>query len=348
MRIYKDGLMIAFIVGASGYTGVELFRILTKHRQVEKVRIFSDTHAGASIQDLCGDIRLEDTDVRFEGMPLDGVFEGCDVLFLAVPNSTAMEIVEKNVGNDYLIVDLSADFRLHSGDDYKKYYDYEHTASRLLPDFCYGLPELNKDAIKRSRLVSNPGCYPTSAILALAPLLSDEQLIETDVVCNTISGVSGAGRKDKGYNMFCEANENVIAYRPCGHPHSVEITQKVEDFTGVKINLSFTPLLVPVNRGIISTLYVKPRAEDIYEKILKRYELFYVDEPFVEISRPGEQVDLRSVVGTNICKISAFYCRDERYVKIFSVIDNLIKGAAGQAVQNMNLAMGFDETEGLL
>jgi N-acetyl-gamma-glutamyl-phosphate reductase len=116
----------------------------------------------------------------------------------------------------------------------------------------------------------------------------------------------------------------------------------------VKINLSFTPLLVPVNRGIISTLYVKPRAEDIYEKILKRYEFFYVDEPFVEISRPGEQVDLRSVVGTNICKISAFYCRDERYVKIFSVIDNLIKGAAGQAVQNMNLAMGFDETEGLL
>jgi N-acetyl-gamma-glutamyl-phosphate reductase len=335
-------------VGASGYTGAELFRILTKHRQVDKVRIFSDTHADASIQDLYGDIRSEDTDVYFEGMPSSGVFKGCDVLFLAVPNSAAMGIVEKNVGSDYLIIDLSADFRLRSNGDYNKYYGYEHTASKLLPDFCYGLPELNRDMIMRSRLVSNPGCYPTGAILAVAPLLSDDRLIETDVICNSISGVSGAGKKDKGYNMFCEVNENVIAYRPCGHPHSVEIAQKVEDFTGVKINLSFTPLLAPVNRGIISTLYVKLRAEDIYEKIFKRYEFFYKDEPFIEIGSPDERVDLRSVVGTNICKISVFCCGDEHYVKIFSVIDNLIKGAAGQAVQNMNIAMGFGETEGLL
>ncbi|MCL5985874.1 MAG: N-acetyl-gamma-glutamyl-phosphate reductase [Actinobacteria bacterium] len=340
--------MIAYIVGASGYAGAELFRILIKHRQIEKVRIFSDTHAGISIRDLYNDIRLEGDDIRFESMPPDSVFGGCDVLFLAVPNSTAMGIAEKNIGNECVIVDLSADFRLRDVTDYEKHYGYKHVVSKLLPDFYYGLPELNRDAIKKSRLISNPGCYPTSAILALAPLLSNEQLIDTDVICNSISGVSGAGRKDKGYNLFCETNENVIAYRPYGHPHSIEIIQKVEDFAGVKINLSFTPLLAPVNRGIISTLYVKPKAEGFYEKIINRYEVFYADEPFVEMGKPGERVDLRSVVGTNICKISAFYCMDEHYVKIFSVIDNLIKGAAGQAVQNMNLAMGFDETEGLM
>jgi len=340
--------MIVFIVGASGYTGVELFRILTAHRQVEEIRIFSETYAGTSIQDLYGNILAKGADARFEGMPSDGIFKGCDVLFLAVPNSTAMGIVEKNVNGNSLIIDLSADFRLRSSGDYEKHYGYAHTASGLLTDFCYGLPELNRDAIRKSRLISNPGCYPTSAILALAPLLYAEPLIETDIICNSISGVSGAGRREGGYNLFCEANENVIAYKPCGHPHSVEIIQKVEDLAGVRINLSFTPLLAPVNRGIISTLYVKPKAEDIHKKITGRYEHFYSGEPFVRVGGESERVDLRNVAGTNICKISTFYCMDEPHVKIFSVIDNLIKGAAGQAVQNMNLAMGFEETEGLL
>jgi N-acetyl-gamma-glutamyl-phosphate reductase len=332
------------IVGGSGYSGKELIRLLLSHRQAEIRHIFAKAAAGKRISDVHPIFRGR-IDTLIETLDPDKMTD-VDLVFLALPHGESMSAAPALVSAGKRIIDLSGDFRFPEARIYAKWYGLPHRAESLLPEFVYGLPELFGSAIRRARCVANPGCYPTASILGLAPILALPRLGTQDVIVNALSGVSGAGRKADLAYSYCETNESVRAYKIGNHPHAPEIQYYLEKHAGRELRVVFAPHLVPMSRGIYTTMYVANPAGIDIESVRARYAAFYKDSAFVRLSeRPPE---IQNVAGTNYCDIGISYDPENGYFVINTAIDNLIKGAAGQAVQNMNLLYDLKEEEGLL
>lgn len=331
------------IIGATGYTGSELVRILAHHPQAEITVITSETHAGK---------KLSDVHPFFEGridFTLSSVKdikpEELDLVFLALPHGVSMDFVKKYRDAPFKIIDLSGDFRLSHQAVYEKWYGKQHRHAEGISEAVFGSPELFPEQIKTARLIANPGCYPTSAILALAPLLS-EHLIETEsIIVDSKSGVTGAGVKASANTHFSNVHDNFKAYGLKSHRHTIEIQEIAEKLAGQKTILQFTPHLLPVDRGILTTIYARPTSK-VNEKTLQTlYKDFYHTAPFVHLSQNPPSI--KEVRATNFCNLYVTYDERTGLILIISVIDNLVKGAAGQAIQNMNLLFGWSETTGL-
>ncbi|MEQ9619266.1 MAG: N-acetyl-gamma-glutamyl-phosphate reductase [Deltaproteobacteria bacterium] len=334
----------AAILGASGYTGSELIRLLLTHPEVEIAHLTAEKHAGRNISEVFPHLRgFLNTELK----PLDpgSVPEDMDMVFLALPHGTSAAVVKELFKRDIKIIDLGADFRL-SRDMYRKWYG-EHPCPELISEAVYGIPELNRKRIKNAKLVANPGCYPTSAILGLAPLVKNDLIEPGHVIVDSKSGVSGAGRSPSLDYHFSEVNEGVKAYMVGEHRHMPEIEEVLSNYSGSKVEVSFTPHLIPMDRGILSTIYVRLREEKSVRELIDLYEEYYKDERFVRISPEKVYPSTSQVRGSNYCDIGMTANPANKTAVIVSVIDNLVKGASGAAVQNMNLMMGFDEPAGI-
>ncbi|HSH41701.1 MAG TPA: N-acetyl-gamma-glutamyl-phosphate reductase [Arenicellales bacterium] len=329
------------IIGGTGYTGSELLRILLRHPGVEIAAITSRGEAGEPVAGLFPTLRGA-TGLRFSD-PADADLASCDVVFSATPNGVAMTQAGPLLEAGTRMIDLAADFRIRDRQAWEHWYAMTHASPDLLQEAVYGLPERYREQIRSARLVANPGCYPTAVVLAALPLLESEMVELDDIIADAKSGVSGAGRGAKVATLFSEAAESFKAYGAGGHRHEPEILQTLEEVAGRRPGLTFVPHLVPMIRGLHATLYFKLRSADVDAAGLfaDRYET----EPFVDVMPAGAHPETRSVKGANTCRI-AVHQRGERVI-VLSVIDNLVKGAAGQAVQNMNLMFGLDEETGL-
>lgn len=331
------------IIGASGYTGSELVRILVNHPEVSIKAITSETHRGKAFSDLHPFFRgiMDQTLISAD----DIIDMDLDLVFLALPHGISMDYVQKFKLQKFRIIDLSGDFRLDDPETYAKWYNKEHSFKEAFEEAVYGLPELYADKISKARLVANPGCYPTSSILPLAPLVSAGLIDPKRVIVDAKSSVSGAGIKPKETNLFSNVNDNFKAYGLKKHRHTIEIKQVLDRFSKDKNTIQFTPHLLPVDRGILSTIYVQPKS-NIEEAPLKQlFKDFYQDKPFVRLCENPPAI--KDVRGSNFCNIFVDYDTETNNIILISVIDNLVKGAAGQAVQNMNIMFDFDEKTAL-
>lgn len=333
------------IIGASGYTGEELARILALHPQVELTVATSRQYAGQKLADIYPNLRRI-IDLTVEDVVVDELAARADLFFTAVPHQTAMGIVPQLLKLGCKVVDLSADFRLHDAAVYEQWYQ-AHSAPDLLAQAVYGLPELHREAIIKTTLVANPGCYPTSIILALAPLLKAGLIDPETVIADSKSGTSGAGRGAAVGSLFCEVSEGFKAYKVAEHRHTPEIEQEVSELAGRPVVISFTPHLLPISRGILSTIYAKLKPGTESGQVRESYAGFYRQERFVRLCNPGEMPATQYVRGSNFCDIGWKIDPRTGRIVIISAIDNLVKGAAGQAVQNMNLMCGLPEEMGL-
>ncbi len=331
------------VVGATGYTGVELLRLLSAHPGVEITVVTSRSEVGRPVTDLFTNLRGH-IDLRFVAPDLDDLTE-CDLVFFATPNGIAMTMVPELLDAGVKVIDLAADFRLQDADEWQHWYKMEHACPDLLDEAVYGLPEMNREQIIDARLVANPGCYPTSVQLGFLPLIEQGLVDAEHLIADVKSGVSGAGRKAAVATLLTEASENMKAYNVDGHRHLPEITQGLGTVSDNPVGLTFVPHLTPMIRGIHATLYADLIVDEI--DLQELYEEFYVDEPFVDVLPPSVSAETRSVRGSNCCRISVYRPQNGDVVVVTSVIDNLVKGAAGQAVQNMNIMFDFDETCGL-
>lgn len=330
------------VVGATGYTGAELIRLLTRHPEAVVTTITSRSNSGEAVAGLFPNLRGE-VDLRFSEPRIEDLAE-CDVVFFATPNGTAMRWVPQLLAAGTRVIDLSADFRIQDTAIWSQWYGMEHTCPELVAEAVYGLPEVNRDAIRTARLIANPGCYPTAVQLGFLPLL-EHDLVDLDrLVADAKSGVSGAGRQPKQHTLLTEAAENLCAYAASGHRHLPEIRQGLARAAGRAVDLTFVPHLVPMIRGIHATLYGWLR--DTGSDVQALYEERFQDEAFVDVLPPGSHPQTRSVRGVNVCRMAVHQPAPDRVV-VLVVEDNLVKGAAGQAVQNMNLMFGFDECLGL-
>lgn len=331
----------AAIVGASGYSGQELIRLLLRHPHVEITQFTSRQYAGKAVADVFPRFRGQ-IGATFTEPDVNRI--DADAVFLALPHGVAAEFAPALLQKGIKVLDLSADFRLKSPAVYKEFYDHEHPAPELLKTSVYGLPEIHREEIRNARLVACPGCYPTSIILGLAPALKNGLAKFDGIIVNSLSGVSGAGRKVADEYLFTECNESARAYSIPKHRHLSEIEQELSMLAGTNVTISFTPHLIPLNRGIISTMYLSlaKKADDP----LAVYRDFYKGETFVRVT--PSLPDTKNVATTNFCDISARIDPRTNRLIVVSVIDNLTKGAAGQAVQCLNLVCGYDETTGLL
>jgi len=332
------------VVGGTGYTGSELLRILAQHPEANVVAITSRADAGTPVADRYPQLRGH-FDLDFEPVD-DGRLGECDLVFFATPNGTAMAHAPTLLGRGVRVIDLAADFRLTDAALWTEWYGMEHACPELLDEAVYGLPELNRPAIRRARLVANPGCYPTAVTLGLLPLLSARAVEPDRIIADAKSGVSGAGRKASAAMLMAEVGESFKAYSATGHRHQPEIVQTLTQASGQPIGLTFVPHLVPMVRGIEATLYAD-LADGFGDDLQALVEAHYKDEPFVDVMPAGAHPETRSVRGTNTCRLSLTTPYDGGIVVVQSVIDNLVKGAAGQAVHNMNLMFGLDEMLGL-
>jgi N-acetyl-gamma-glutamyl-phosphate reductase len=333
------------VVGASGYTGIELLRILSGHPEVAVTCVTSERSAGKTVAEIFPSVRDRYTQVL---EPLDPVrvSEKADFIFTALPHQTAMEVVPTFLELEKKVVDLSADYRFDDPELYAAWYQ-PHKNPEVLGKAVYGLPEIRRKAIAESDLVGNPGCYPTSIILGLAPLLRNGFVDHTTLIADSKSAVSGAGRGAKVDTLFCEVNEGFKAYGVAAHRHTPEIEQELSLLAGEQITISFTPHLVPMDRGILSTIYGTLTKDASLEGLLALYEDFYRNEGFVRILPAGAYPSTLYVRGSNFCDIGLTIDRRTGRVIVISAIDNLVKGASGQAVQNMNIMNGFPENLGL-
>jgi len=330
------------IVGGTGYTGSELLRLLAGHPGVEVAMITSRQEAGAAVSDLFPHLRGR-LDLHFCEPVLEELAE-CDLVFFATPNGTAMRMAPELLANGVRVVDLAADFRLKDAALWERWYGMPHACPAWLEQAVYGLSELNRDAIRGAQLVANPGCYPTAVTLGLLPLVEAGAVDSSWLIADVKSGVSGAGRKATTGLLMGEVGESFKAYSSSGHRHGPEIAQNLALFAGLPVNLTFVPHLVPMVRGIEATLYGR-RAGAIPD-LQALYSERYAAEPFIDLMPPGAHPETRSVRGSNLCRIAVGQ-QGEDVVVVQSVIDNLVKGAAGQALQNMNLMFGVPETTGL-
>jgi N-acetyl-gamma-glutamyl-phosphate reductase len=351
MYIYTNDIFVnismamikAAIVGASGYSGAELVRLLAGRDDVALVRLTGYSTTGKTLDEIYP---------VFSGkteLPLDAFnavdFKGIDVAFIALPSGQAMQVVPQLSPVVGKIIDLGGDFRLPSVELYQRYYKHEHTAPHLLNASVYGLPELNKSEIAHSCFIANPGCYPTSAILPLLPALKNDMISSEGIVINSLSGVSGAGRSASTDLSFTEVNENIRAYKIGSHQHIPEIETVLSRASGKEVTVSFIPHLVPVTRGIYTTIHASLKKSVSESDLAALYKSFYADAPFVRMRSQIPQI--KDVAYTNYCDIAVKIEPRTNQLILLSVIDNLVKGAAGQAIQNMNIMFGLPETTGL-
>ncbi|HIJ82162.1 MAG TPA: N-acetyl-gamma-glutamyl-phosphate reductase [Desulfuromonadales bacterium] len=334
------------IVGASGYTGLELIRILKRHPQVTITCLTSEQSAGKSISDVFPTLR-GCCDTILENLEPVRVAEKADIIFTALPHKAAMEVVPTFLKLGNKVIDLSADYRLSDAAVYGEWYE-PHINPENLKQAVYGLPEIRREQIKGATLIANPGCYPTSIVLGLAPLLKNGLIDISSIIADSASGVTGAGRAAKVDNLYCEVNEGFKAYGVGGgHRHTPEIEQELSLLAGEQLKITFTPHLVPMDRGILSTIYATPCEPIDNDAIAALYREYYKGEPFVRVLSGGALPSTAFVRGSNFCDIAPLVDRRTGRIIVVSAIDNLVKGASGQAVQNMNLVCGFPETAGL-
>ncbi|SFS54434.1 N-acetyl-gamma-glutamyl-phosphate reductase [Lutibacter maritimus] len=331
------------IIGATGYTGSELVRILTNHPDIEITMITSETRKGELFSDVHPFLQgianqklvsINDID-KYE----------LDLVFLALPHGVSMDFVKRFKDSSFKIIDLSGDFRLNSKEVYEKWYKLSHIFPEGIEKAVFGCPELYFDKIKDANLIANPGCFPTTAILGLAPLLKANLIEENQIIVDSKTGVTGAGIKAKNVNLYSNVNDNFKAYGLKYHRHTVEIQGILDDVSGKETLIQFTPHLLPVDRGILTTIYIRPKEKMNEIKLKELYKTFYAKAPFVRLRK--QEPAIKDVRGTNYCDLFVTYDKRTNMVIVISVIDNLIKGAAGQAVQNMNIMFGLDETTGL-
>ena len=332
------------IIGGSGYTGIELLRLLHQHPGAEVHAITSRALQGKKLYEVFPNMHGM-SDLSYL-LPDDEKLFECDVVFFATPHGVAMNSAGLFLERNIKVIDLGADFRITDSAIWSEWYNMEHTQESLLNEAVYGQPEIKRSAIKDARLIANPGCYPTAVILALKPLLENNLIDPSNIIADCKSGASGAGRNANQATLLCEITESFKPYGVSGHRHFPEIKQELESISGGAIGLTFTPHLVPMSRGIEATIYTD--LIDADADILTCYENAYENEEFVKILPEGVYPETRSVKSSNYCQISIQYVEHSNKLVIMSVIDNLGKGAAGQAIQNMNLMFGLDEKEGLL
>ncbi len=334
------------IVGGSGYTGLELLRILFHHPEVKVTVVTSRKNEGTAVTDLFPSLSGCYDNLVFSAPSPEKLCASCDLVFTAVPHQAAMAIVPQFLKAGKKTIDLSADFRLRDRQTYEAWYQ-EHQAPELLDQAVYGLAEVYRNEIARADLVANPGCYPTSTILPLYPLLKEKVVSSQGIIVDSKSGVSGAGRSGSLSISFCEVNEGFKAYKVACHRHTPEIEQELSRVAGQDVIINFTPHLVPMNRGILTTIYVTLSRDLSTGSILEIMSDFYEDKPFVKVLSEGQLPNVSMVRGSNNCVIGAVVDQRTRRAIVVSAIDNLVKGASGQAVQNLNIMMGLDETMGL-
>ncbi len=331
------------IVGATGYTGSELVRLLKNHPKIEIAIITSESHAGKKFSEVHPFFQDIEEQTLQTIKDIDNL--NLDLVFLALPHGVSMNFVKDNANKPFKIVDLSGDFRLPSKEVYEEWYDMIHIYPEGIGNSVFGLPELFQEQIKTADLVANPGCFPTSAILAIAPLLKGNFIDEKSIIIDSKTGVTGAGIKPKTVNLFSNVNDNFNAYGVKTHRHTIEIQSILDTCSDKSTLVQFTPHLLPVDRGILSTTYLTPTKPLNETDLNAIYKAFYKAAPFVRIR---EQLPtIKDVRGTNYCDIYVTYDQRTNRIIVISTIDNLVKGAAGQAVANMNLMFGFDQTTGL-
>ncbi len=331
------------VVGGTGYTGAELLRLLSGHEQAGIRVITSRAESGRSVSELYPNLRGHIDAVFSE--PDIKVLSECDTVFFATPNGTAMTMARELLEADVKVIDLAADFRIKDIEDWQQWYGMEHVCPDLVASAIYGLPEINREQIKTARLVANPGCYPTAVQLGFMPLIENGLVDTGNLIADCKSGVSGAGRGASIGTLFCEAGDSLKAYAVQGHRHLPEITQGLTEATDDIIGLTFVPHLTPMIRGIHATLYARAKGDIV--DLQGIYENRYVDEPFVDVLSPGSHPDTRAVRSANMCRIAVHQLPGSDMIVVLSVLDNLVKGAAGQAIQNFNLMSGLPETMGI-
>ncbi|MCI8805876.1 MAG: N-acetyl-gamma-glutamyl-phosphate reductase [Clostridiales bacterium] len=335
----------AGIIGATGYAGSELVRILTNHPKTEIAVITSQSYKGQNYGSVYENFRH--TEKICEEENIEEMSKVCDVIFLALPHGVASKKVTEKILNNTKIIDLGADFRLRDSDIYEKWYKTSHEAKEILPETVYGLCEINRDKIKNKRIIANPGCYTTCSILSLYPLVKEKLIDINSIIIDAKSGVTGAGRGISLGTHFDEVNESVKAYKIASHRHTPEIEEQLSIAAGEKIVLSFTPHLIPMNRGILATCYASLNSSYSYGDIKSAYEKYYKNEYFVRLTKEGVFPETKWVKGSNFCDIGFTVDSRTNRVIVTGAIDNLFKGAAGQAVQNMNILFDIDEKTGI-
>ncbi len=335
------------VVGAKGYTGSEIIKLLAKHPEVTLTFLADKDDEIQDARDFIPSLP-ESLGLKIEKFSHDAVVESSDVIFLALPHTKSIAFAAKLKGENKLVIDLSADFRLKNIETYEKWYNVKHADPALVTDAVYGLPELNRDMIEKSKLIANPGCYPTGTILGLAPLLKKGLIKKEAIVIDAKTGVSGAGRNPSAATHFCEVYENFKPYKLNQHQHMPEIEEVISGVAGSSISITFVPHLLPILRGILATIYVEKNENTSASAIYQAFSDMYKDEPFVRLLKQGEFPQTKNVEGTNYCDIGVWASDSSSRVIIVTAIDNLIKGASGQAVQNMNICCGLDETMGLV
>lgn len=333
------------VIGASGYTGVELLRLLLGHPEVEICCVTSRQHEGLPISQVFPSLSGF-SELVCEPLVVDEIASRADLVFTALPHKSAMEVIPDFLARGCKVIDLSADYRLRDQTVYEHWYQ-QHSSPELLSRAVYGLPELYRRQLAGAGLVANPGCYPTSVILALAPLLKRDLIDPESLIADSKSGTSGAGRGTKLGSLFCEVNEGFKAYGVAGHRHTPEIEQEISILAGRPLCLNFTPHLLPISRGILSTCYASLKESRTTDELVEIYRTEYQGEFFIRIMPGNELPNVAFVRGTNFCDIGLVSDQRTGRVIVVSAIDNLVKGAAGQAIQNMNVVCGYDESAGL-
>lgn len=333
------------VLGATGYAGIELVRLLTNHSEASIEILGSKSFAGEKINDIYGNF-THILERKCEEVDLNKVSE-CDVAFTALPHGASKTVIPSLLEKGLKVIDLSGDYRYDDAAVYEEWYGEKHSSPELLKESVYGLPELHREKIKKARLIGNPGCYTTCSILGAAPLLANKIGETKNIIIDAKSGVTGAGRGLKLQNSFCECTENTKAYNIAKHRHTSEIEQELSNIAGEKLMLSFTPHLIPQKRGILATIYVNLNRPSSTEELTGIYKEYYKNEFFVRVKDSGSLPETKHVAGSNFVDIGIVY--DERLQRavVVSALDNIVKGAAGQAVQNMNLLFGLDEKTGL-
>ena len=336
------------IIGSTGYAGQELVRILLGHKYAEIVWYGSRSYIDKDYSDVYGNM-FKIVDAKCMDDNMEELSKQADVIFTATPQGLCASLVNEEVLSNAKIVDLSADYRIKDVATYEKWYGIEHKSPQYIEEAVYGLCEINREDIKKARLIANPGCYTTCSILSLYPLVKEKMIDVDTIIVDAKSGTSGAGRGAKVANLYCEVNESIKAYGVASHRHTPEIEEQLGyAHEGTPLTINFTPHLVPMNRGILATSYAKLTGDYSYEDIKAVYEKYYGDEKFIRLLKKGVCPETRWVEGSNYVDINFVVDERTKRVVVMGAIDNVVKGAAGQAVQNMNLIMGLPETEGLL
>lgn len=336
------------IVGATGYAGEVLIELLLKHHYIKIASLYAKIENSQSISNIFPKFKGR-LDILCNPFNINELNKKSDLIFLALPHKISMEIVPHILKKGKRVIDFSADYRLKNLTLYKQYYGVEHTDKENVKKAVYGLPELHRKEIKTAVLIANPGCYPTAAILGLAPLFTKKELIDINsLIIDAKSGFTGTGRNPMPNLLFSEINESIKPYKVNIHQHAPEINQQLGFLSKGKIKITFVPHLVPIDRGIISTMYVGLNRSVDFEEFFKLYKNFYKNENFIRILEKGKNPNSKDVLGTNFCDIALYPSIEKKQLIIISAIDNLMKGAAGQAVQNMNIMCGFDETTALI